>query len=187
MLKVVVSAFAPVMKAAGYKKQASRFREDVSPNVTRLVNIQSSMWNDDGKGKFTVNLGVYHRELAILFGESPIESPLVQHCAIQERIGSLMPGGTDHWWSFNRKTDLVALGNEVGSIWEQYAKPWIDSHSTWDGVRDHFLASNNVFLAAKVCFAAGDLDESRQLLDKALNECPEESEEILAWRTIYLQ
>ena len=65
MMKVVVAAFAPTLKAAGYRKQGARFREEVSHTVVRLVNIQSSPWNMGSEGQFTVNLGVYHRDFEV--------------------------------------------------------------------------------------------------------------------------
>src|SRR5262245_66669560 len=81
MMKDVVLAFAPALKSAGYRKQGARFRHDASPSVVRLVNIQSSQWNVGSEGEFTVNLGVYHRDLATLHDAMPVvEAPLVQHC-----------------------------------------------------------------------------------------------------------
>jgi hypothetical protein len=115
MMKSVVAAFAPTLKSAGYRKQGARFRNETSPTVIRLVNIQSSQWNIGSRGEFTVNMGVYHRDLAALHDAMPVvESPLVQHCIVQQRIGFLMPVGGNFWWSINPKTDLTALGDQRG-------------------------------------------------------------------------
>jgi Domain of unknown function (DUF4304) len=187
MMKVVVAAFAPALKAAGYRKQAARFREDVSPTVIRLVNIQSSAWNMGSEGQFTVNLGVYHRGLAELHDACPVvESPLVQHCDVQQRLGCLMPVGRDYWWSIDSKTDLVALGSKVASAWEKYGKPWLDTHSTLEGARDFLLSMDSHFLAAMASLAMGKPDDAHHWLDKANEEWPEGSGRIEAWRAAHL-
>jgi Domain of unknown function (DUF4304) len=187
MMKVVVAAFAPALKAAGYRKQGARFREDVSPTVTRLVNIQSSQWNMGREGQFTINLGVYHRDLAELHDAFPVvESPLVQHCRIQQRLGFLMPVGEDLWWTFDDKTDLVALGSEVASAWEKYGKPWLDTNSTLEGARHFLLSENEHFLAAMASLAMGKPDDAHHWLDKSNEVCPEGRKRIEAWRVAHL-
>ena len=188
MMKVVVATFAPALKAAGYRKQGARFRADISPTVVRLVNVQSSQWNMDGEGQFTVNLGVYHRDLAALHDACPaVESPLVQHCVVQERLGCLMPVGQDYWWPIDDKTDLAALGFEVASAWEKYGKPWLEANSTLEGAREFLLGRNLHFLAAMASVAMGKPDEAHHWLDKAIELSPKGRERIEAWRAAHLR
>ncbi|HTU92599.1 MAG TPA: DUF4304 domain-containing protein [Gemmataceae bacterium] len=187
MMKVVVAAFAPTLKAAGYRKQGARFREEVSPTVVRLVNIQSSPWNMGSEGHFCVNLGVYHRDLAALHDACPVvESPLVQHCIVQHRLGFLMPVGKDYWWSINDKTDLAALGSKVALTWEKYGKPWLDSNSTLEGAREFLLIRNWHFLAAMASLAMGKPDDAHYWLDKSNELWPEGRERIETWRANHL-
>jgi hypothetical protein len=187
MMKVVVAAFAPALKAAGYRKQGARFREEVSPTVVRLVNIQSSDWNMGSEGQFTVNLGVYHRDFEALHDACPAaDSPLVRDCKVQQRLGHLMPVGRDYWWSFDSNTDLVALGSEVSSAWEKYGKPWLDTHSTLEAARDFLLSRNFHFLAAMASLLMGKPHDAHHWLDKS-NECwPGGKERIEAWRAAHL-
>jgi hypothetical protein len=181
MMKVVVAAFAPTLKAAGYRKQGARWREEASSTVVRLVNIQSSQWNMGTEGQFCVNLGVYHRDLAALHDACPVvESPLVQHCVVWQRLGFLMPVGKDYWWSFNSKTDLVALGSEVASAWEKYGEPWLDVNSALEGAREFLLARNWYFLAAMAGLAMGKPDDAHYWLDKSNELWPEGKERIEA-------
>jgi hypothetical protein len=175
------------MKAFGYRKQGARFCQEVSTKVLRLVNIQSSAWNVCSDGKFTINLGVYHRDLAKLHDVIPeVESPLVQHCIVQQRIGFLMPVGRDYWWSINAKTDLTAIGNEVAGEWEKYGKPWLDAKSSLEGARVHLEQQKEYFLAAMASFAMGKHDDTHHWLDKAIEDCPPSKDRIDAWRRAYL-
>ena len=190
MMKPVVATFAPTLKTAGYRKQGARFRQEVSPTVVRLVNIQSSQWNVGSDGEFTVNLGVYHRDLAALHDAMPVvDSPLVQHCIIQQRIGFLMPVGRDFWWPINPinpKTDLVALGAEVAAAWLKYGKPWLDAKSTLEGARDFLLEQKHYFLVAMASAAIGNTDDGHHWLDKAIEEWPSGKERLEAWRNVHL-
>src|SRR5262245_19891647 len=187
MMKDVVAAFAPALKSAGYRKQGARFRHDTSPTVIQLVNIQNSQWNVGSEGEFTVNLGVYHRDLAALHDAMPVvESPLVQHCIVQQRIGHLMPVGRDFWWSINPKSDLTALGEEVAAAWVKYGKPWLEAKSTLEGAREHLLDQKHYFLVAMASCAMGKPDDARHWLDKTIEEWPEGKERIEAWRTAHL-
>jgi hypothetical protein len=187
MMKVVVGTFAPTLKTAGYRKQGARFRKEVSPTVVCLVNIQSSQWNMGSEGSFTVNLGVYHRDLAALHDAFPVvDSPLVHHCMVQQRLGMLMPGGLDTWWTVNDKTDLEALGTKVAAIWLQYGKPWIDTNSTLEGAREFFLSQEHHFFAAMASLAMGKPDEAHHWLDKANESSATFRECIEAWRAAHL-
>jgi hypothetical protein len=187
MMKDVVAAFAPALKSAGYRKQAARFRRDASPTVVQLVDIQSSQWNVDSEGQFTVNLGVYHRDLEALHDASPVvESPLVHDCLVQQRIGFLMPVGRDFWWPINPTTDLTGLGEKVGAAWVQYGKPWLEAKSTLEGAREHLLKEKHYFLVAMASCALGNPDDAHQWLDKAVEDWPEGNERIEAWRTAHL-
>jgi Domain of unknown function (DUF4304) len=186
MLKVVVAAFAPALKAAGYRKQGARFREEVSPTVVRLVNVQSSAWNMGSDGNFTVNLGVYHRDFEALHDACPVvDSPLVQHCSVQQRLGHLMPVRTDYWWSFDSKTDLVALGSEVASAWAKYGKKWLDTNSTLEGARGFLLRRKLHFLVAMASLAMGKADDAHHWLDKAIEDGTDRKR-VQAWRAAHL-
>jgi len=187
MMKSIVAAFAPTLKSAGYRKQAARFRQDLSPTVVQLVNIQSSQWNIGGDGEFTVNLGVYHRDLAALHDALPVvDPPLVQHCVVQQRLGFLMPVGRDFWWSINTKTDLAALGAEVASAWAKYGKPWLESKSTLEGAREFLLNQKHYFLVAMASLAMGKRDDAEHWLGNAIEDAPSLKDRMEAWRTAHL-
>jgi len=187
MMKTVVAAFAPALKSVGYRKQGARFWNESSPTVVRLVNIQSSSWNSGCEGQFTVNLGVYHRDLAALHDGMPVvNSPLVQHCVVQARIGRLMPARRDVWWSIDQKKDLVALGEKVATIWIKYGNPWLEARSTLDGAREHLLSMKDYFLVAMASLAMGNPDDAQLWLDKAVESNPLCKDHVDAWRSTYL-
>jgi hypothetical protein len=188
IVEAVTSGFAPLLKAAGYRKKGLNFHQEASPTVVRLVNVQCSQWNDELEGRFTVNLGVYHRDLAALHDALPVvESPLVKDCIIQERLSVLMPAHEDQWWCVDKRTDVTALGAEVARAWSQYGQPWLDSLSSLNEARSFLLADNYFFLAALASHALGDRQETERLLERAEEDWPEGKKRIGAWRRAHLR
>jgi hypothetical protein len=187
IVEAINAGFAPVLKAAGYRKKALNFKQEVSPTVIRLVNVQCSPWNDQLEGQFTVNLGVYHRDLATLHDALPVvESPLVKDCIIQERLGVLMSAHTDHWWLVDARTDLTALGLKVGRAWSKYGQPWLDSHSSLREARRFLVAHKLYFLAAMASYALGQTRQTQRWLERAIEDWPGGQERIEEWRRLHL-
>ncbi len=115
-----------------------------------------------------------------------VESPLVQHCIVQQRIGFLMPVGRDFWWPINPKTDLVALGAEVAAAWLKYGKPWLDAKSTLEGAREFLLEEKDYFLVAMASAAIGNIADAHHWLDKSIEQWPSGKERLEAWRSVHL-
>jgi hypothetical protein len=183
IVEAVTSGFAPVLKAAGYRKKGFNYHQEVSPTVVRLVNVQCSQWNDEFEGRFTVNLGVYHRDLAALHDALPVvASPLVKDCVVQERLGFLLPAHRDHWWSVDSRTDRTALGERVARDWSKYGRPWLDLHSSLEEARRFLVAHNHFFLAAMASHALGQSRDAERWLARALEDWPDGNERIDAWR-----
>jgi hypothetical protein len=187
IMKAAIAVFAEALKSEGYQRNGQLFREAVSPTVVKLVEIQKSQWNNASDAKFTINLGVYHRDLAALHDAAPVvASPGVRHCAIQQRIGALMPGRRDVWWSIKHTTDPAELGEKLVSAWTGYGKPWLKTVSTLRGAQRHFLAEEAYFLAAMASLAMGRPKDAERWLDRAIEDWPEARNRFEAWRSKHL-
>jgi hypothetical protein len=185
---VVSCGLAQALKSAGYRKKGFNFGQDVSTTVVRLVNVQASQWNTAREGEFTINLGVYHRDLAELHDIlPPVKSPKVYDCVIQQRIGLIMPERLDHWWSITRSTNIAALGAEVAEVWYEYGKPWLELHCSLKQAREFLITHNHFFLAAMASLALGQKREARQWVTRASVEWPGGADRIRAWRDHHLR
>jgi hypothetical protein len=51
---------------------------------------------------------------------------------VQQRVGALLPGGEDHWWSFDAATETAALAAELRSVLERRCLPWLDARRSLD-------------------------------------------------------
>jgi Domain of unknown function (DUF4304) len=95
---------SPAMHSAGLSGSAGRYYLP-SPSYFALVGFQKSEWGTGSAVTFTVNLKVVSREVWKLAREdrswlpqTPAPSTRYPVAEWSPRIGSVMPGGQDHWW-----------------------------------------------------------------------------------------
>lgn len=166
--EVIRTGLAPALKAQGYKKAARTFRRR-EPGHTLVVNVQGSSWNSDDDGSFTLNLGVYFPTVVpFLDWMRAVERPTEPDCVVRQRIGFVMPLGLDHWWSISPDTDLDALAREVRDAWEQFGRPWLESHANLEAARALALSRNTPYWAAAISLAMNEQDSARVHLEEAL-------------------
>ena len=114
-----------LLKINGFRKLGMTFtRNDEFP---KILNIQSSQWNNKDEAHFTINLGVYIDEVHKRSDAYPAGKNIKEYnCDLRERIGSLMSGGCDPWWKVVPNTDTEKLAAEVIQTTSTYALPWFD-------------------------------------------------------------
>ena len=121
---------APLLKQQGFSKSGRNFHR-LTGAVWQVVNVQASQGNSDASGKFTINVGVYVPQVAVLAGQAPIAGkPKEYDCTDRERLGELMPGGADHWWALLPSTDLAALAAQVSEAVSVYGLPWLEAQAS---------------------------------------------------------
>lgn len=96
---MVKDHLAPLLKAAGFKKQGLNFRRRWGEDGTggwHVINIQKSQWGNRDLVNFTVNLGLACDLYTRYQGRDPVKPPTQPECCWRERIGFLMPERHDH-------------------------------------------------------------------------------------------
>jgi hypothetical protein len=95
-----------------------------------FVGFQKSEWSTGSAVTFTVNLKVLSREVWKLaredqgwLPETPAPSTRYPVAEWSPRIGSLMPGGQDHWWRLRPGQSLGPLAAEVIGALTDYGLP----------------------------------------------------------------
>ena len=182
--EVLRNGLAQELRSAGFKKAARTWRKPVGP-LTQVTNVQASWTNQGDAGEFTINLGVYFPDAVRLFGLWPVkDKPGESDCIVSERIGFMMPRGTDFWWKVNPATNLELLGHELGTVWRTYALPWLDASTDLIVARDQ-LKTRSPLWAAIFSVLAGDRVAGRELFDRAIAESRGTAfeEHVEDWRT----
>ncbi|MFJ3661573.1 DUF4304 domain-containing protein [Streptomyces sp. NPDC090119] len=102
--------------------------------VWRLLGIQRAAGNSAGRVRFTVNLlvvgkGVWEEVRGGVPGAPARPSPNSVHGkgVRPRRIGTLMPGGQDHWWEVTERTRPERLVRSVLSAVEGHGLPYLVS------------------------------------------------------------
>ncbi len=95
--RMIRDEVGPWLRELGFKKRRNRFRR-ADNNGWHVVDFQASQWGTRDDVRFTINLWVGVTELAEADADSQV----------QQRIGALLPGGEDHWWSLNANSDTAA-------------------------------------------------------------------------------
>ena len=120
---------SPAMRSAGLRGSAGRHYMP-SLSCFALVGIQKSTWSTGSAVNFTMNLKVVSREVWRLarkdqswLPETPAPNTRYLVAEWSPRIGSLMPGGQDHWWWLRPGQQLEPLAAEVVGALTDYGLP----------------------------------------------------------------
>lgn len=165
---IIKAGLHPVLKREGFLKSSRTFRRSHTDSI-QIVNIQGSWTNQADEGQFTINLAVYFPEAAKIHGAFQItESPLVSDCMVNQRIGHIMPVHKDYWWSFDSKSDLDNIAQEVVLACVGYGLPWLDEHSTVEGAIKFSLSRNTPYWAAIFSLLLNNRENAKQYLSEAI-------------------
>jgi hypothetical protein len=139
----VVRSIGPAMTAAAFKKQRHTFNRVAEPGLVHVVNFQMGRFpigsyeipvlRPNLYGKFTVNLGVFVREVYEVTQRSEAPAFVQEYaCEFRVRLGDLRPASGDGWWSLQQ--DAGALALELAHSLARHAEPWFARHATRDAI-----------------------------------------------------
>ncbi|WPD24451.1 MAG: DUF4304 domain-containing protein [Candidatus Electrothrix scaldis] len=149
-----------ILKPNGFRKKgmtASRQR-----TYPEILNFQSSKWNDSKSAEFTINLGIYIEEIHECSGAHPVGDNIKEYnCDMRERIGSLMPGGTDYWWEVREGSDPESIASEVIDALSSFGLPWFDKYQNLVNIAS-FYENKDPFMAAVTQVVLGNIKQAEE-------------------------
>jgi uncharacterized protein DUF4304 len=114
-------AIGPWLRERGFRKRRSRFRREDGQGW-QVVDFQASQWGSRDDVRFTINLWIGVKELHAADADAQV----------RQRVGALLPGGEDHWWSLDDATDTGALASELREVLDGRCLPWLDARCSLD-------------------------------------------------------
>src|SRR5215210_8176954 len=111
----------PWLRERGFRKRRNRFR-CVDDQGWQVVDFQASQWGSRDDVRFTINLWIGVTELQAVESDAQV----------QQRVGALLPGGEDHWWSVDDATNTSALATELREVLGTRCLPWLDARRSLD-------------------------------------------------------
>jgi len=122
---------APALRALGLRGSGGRFS---LPSDTHwaLLGFQRSVWDDRDEIQLTVNLTVLGRaawasEVAGNPWQAARPNPNHEYgtLASQTRLGLLLPGGTDTWWTVRADEPTDTVTDDVLAAIRDVGIPWL--------------------------------------------------------------
>jgi hypothetical protein len=116
---------APALRAHGYAGSGQDYQKRIDGNWS-AINVQRDRYSTTAELRFTVNLGTASTAVRIEDGFDEAEPAREIECHWRSRIGSLLPGGRDKWWtvlSGMRAVELEVLGSTLANHLVELAVP----------------------------------------------------------------
>lgn len=114
----------PYLRERNFRNKSSTFFRQ-NNDLIEVISPQKDKYNNESKGSFTINLGVYWPKAQEILGRICATFPPKEYdCTLRERLGTLFSAGQNFWWNIVPDSDIQRVGAEVVEKIHNYAMPW---------------------------------------------------------------
>jgi hypothetical protein len=99
----------PALAERGFRRKSQNFVIE-SPQCWGIINFQKSLYSAAGQKTFTVNVAIAAKRILHFHDEPTDKPPLHYKCHWEVRLGQLIPGCSDRWWIFIKRSFLRFRG-----------------------------------------------------------------------------
>lgn len=139
----VLKSVESVLKREGFARAKRLFWVERASNIG-VVDVQKSSKSTGDQTIFTFNIGVWSDRIGrFVTSNRKSKPPEVDDCHWRERVGFLLPGRNDKWWTIGESDDPTRVSQELGAIIEDVAVPAVMAHISDDALRDEWLAGQS--------------------------------------------
>ncbi|MBI1922766.1 DUF4304 domain-containing protein [Candidatus Poribacteria bacterium] len=105
----------PLLKPLGFRKRGNIY-ELCRGELSWIIDVQRSRWNDTEEAQFTLNCGVYVKGVLSTYLDLPEpNAPTLPYCCISVRMGMLNVEKVDKWWKLCEDDDVESIDGRMGS------------------------------------------------------------------------
>ena len=122
--KNMVRSVATRLSVHGFSQRGLVLRKNAGSNVA-VIEFQLSDKTSKECLIFTINLGVICGELSDRATSRKV-SAMDAH--LRQRFGFLLPEHGDKWWEITARTNVIALADELSTLLEQSALPYLEEY-----------------------------------------------------------
>jgi hypothetical protein len=162
----------PFFKELGFKKNGNGFNKKTG-EITQVVNIQKSRWNNKDNVSFTFNIGFFSAEIYIDFWNKGIPKFIKDYdCQITYRLGQLTKG-SDYWYELNERIEKANLEIEIYENLNHYLKPFIEKTIDLNSLKELIQTDKYAEMTTaelykiKIFLKVGEIEKGKELLTKA--------------------
>jgi hypothetical protein len=123
----------PVLAEHGFRRKSQNFVIE-SSDCWGVINFQKSLYSLPGKKTFTVNVAIAAKRILRFQGEPADTPPLYYKCHWEIRLGQLIPGRSDQWWTLSDAASYDSALTEVKGLITEKAVSIVKDHMTEQGL-----------------------------------------------------
>lgn len=135
----LVRRLGEALRARDFEHRGSRFTRRNGSGNHQIVELQRSSKSKGSEVVFTINVGTFLGRLAAFF-PARHDPPGVSDSHWSERLGFLLPGRKDRWWTVGPNTDVAELADALIEGLCGYALPALERYSVDEQLRDLWLS-----------------------------------------------
>ena len=130
----------PPLKEMGFVRRSRTWNREAGGMID-VINLQTSRWNEQSSGSFTINCGVFVPSIyTICWGKNAPSFPKEEDCLVRTRVGSLMTQGVrnqqkDFWWDLDSNTNLDVLGGSLRALLLEKVLPFLNQFDSLNLIR----------------------------------------------------
>ncbi len=133
LLQRLLRELRPALAEQGFRRKSQNFIAE-SAECWGVINFQKSLYSSTGQKKFTVNLAIASKRVLRFYGEPSDRAPRYYACHWDIRIGQLIPGNLDRWWTLSDEQSFDAVAPEIMDFILRLAVPIIRDHLSEAGL-----------------------------------------------------
>ena len=152
----------PALADNGFHRKSQNFVIE-SPECWGVINFQKSLYSSRQQKRFTVNVAIAAKRVLRFYDEPEDKSPLHYKCHWEVRLGQLIPGSSDRWWTLSDEGSYPSVLAEVKELVTGRAIPIVKDHLSeerllvlWDknvgGFEYPMLKHKSILLAERGSF-----------------------------------
>jgi uncharacterized protein DUF4304 len=128
LFRRLLKELGPTLAEYGFRRRSQNFVIE-SPECWGVINFQKSLYAAQQK-RFTINVAIAAKRVLRFYDEPEEKSPLHYKCHWEVRLGKLIPGGGDRWWTLSDEDSYPSVLSEVKELIEVRAIPILKDHLT---------------------------------------------------------
>lgn len=125
----LLASLAERLRPHGFRRRAGSFQREFA-HIAQVVGVQKSDACTTERMKFTVNVGVWSRDIDLARHGTGKAPRGLLHCHASARIGRYSPSGQDVWWDVYDTGDLVGACAGLEPLILHGALPHLDRLTT---------------------------------------------------------
>src|SRR5688572_11138937 len=134
---IVDQEVTPRLKLRGFRKKGGVYVHRVE-QITHILDVQYSRWNDESEASFTLNCGVHVPNVTSKFrGRPEPKWPKPTDSCLNVRPAMLRAPHVDVWWKLNigsTRADELAVRADIRSVIEEWIFPFFDRFAEEEAV-----------------------------------------------------